>query len=373
MGVVRSAARELTGADGATFVLREGDLCYYAEEDAIAPLWKGKRFPMDVCISGWVMSTRQSVVIEDIYADYRIPVDAYRPTFVKSLAMVPIRTESPVGAIGNYWATPYRASAEEVDVLEALANSTSIAMENVQLYSELEQRVQQRTAQLEAANRELEAFSCSVSHDLRAPLRHIAGFSELLLEESHDHLDEEGRDYLQRIQRATQRMGQLIDDLLSLSRVAQTEVKRETVDLTRMAHEIAAEFQAESPERQVEFAIEEEVSVYADPRLLRVAVGNMFSNAWKYSAKNPQARITFGRSYDSEGDESYYIKDNGVGFDTAYAGKLFTPFQRLHGDSEFPGTGIGLAIVQRIIHKHGGEIWVDAVEGEGVTCSFTLS
>ncbi|MBS1191875.1 MAG: diguanylate cyclase protein [Rhodocyclaceae bacterium] len=155
MAIVRRAARELTGADGATFVLRDGDQCFYAEENAIEPLWKGKRFPMSICISGWVMLNRQSTVIEDIYADPRIPAAAYRPTFVRSLAMVPIRTLDPLGAIGNYWAKPYRPSPEQLKVLQALADTTAVAMENVKIYAELEERVRQRTAELEGANGQL--------------------------------------------------------------------------------------------------------------------------------------------------------------------------------------------------------------------------
>jgi signal transduction histidine kinase len=372
MEIVRRAARELTGADGATFVLRDRDQCYYVEENAIEPLWKGKRFPMSACISGWAMLNKQSAVIEDIYADPRIPADAYRPTFVKSLAMVPIRVTDPVGAIGNYWAAPHKATEAEVKLLQALANSTSIAMENVQLYGELEQRVQERTAQLEAANQELEAFSYSVSHDLRAPLRHMEGFSKLLLEKSAG-LGEDGRDYLQHIRSATARMGQLIDDLLKLSRVSRAEIVKESVDLSQMAGEIAADLRRSSPAREVEFAIAEGVTADGDPRLLRVAMENLLSNAWKYTSKKPRARISFGCK--RAGDESgvYFVQDDGAGFDMAYAGKLFAPFQRLHADSEFSGTGIGLATVARIIHKHGGHIRAEAAEGKGAIFSFTLA
>src|SRR2546427_920822 len=213
MEIVRRAARELTGADGATFVLREGDMCFCAEEDAISPLWKGQRFPMRACVSGWVMMNREPAVIEDIYADPRVPMDAYRPTFVKSLAMVPIRTVSPVGAIGNYWASPHLATEQEVKALQALADSTSVAMENVQLYAGLEQRVHDRTTDLQRANKELEAFCYSISHDLRAPLRSILGFSRILQEHCGDKLDDEGRQSLERVLRAGNRMNQLIDDL----------------------------------------------------------------------------------------------------------------------------------------------------------------
>ena len=200
MEIVRRAARELTGADGASFVLRDQDQCYYADENAIAPLWKGMRFPMDICVSGWVMLNRQPAVIEDIYSDPRVPADAYRPTFVKSLALVPIRTQAPPGAIGTYWATRHAPTAQEVAVLAALADTTSVAIENVQLYQELEQRVRERTRALELANKELESFSYAVSHDLRAPLRAVNGFSRILREEQGDRLDDEGRDLLNQIE-----------------------------------------------------------------------------------------------------------------------------------------------------------------------------
>jgi signal transduction histidine kinase/predicted enzyme related to lactoylglutathione lyase/FixJ family two-component response regulator len=371
MKLVRQAARKLTGADGATFVLREQQLCYYADEDAIAPLWKGSRFPMSACISGWVMQHKEPAVIEDIYQDPRIPADAYRPTFVKSLAMVPIRAESPIGAIGNYWAQPHRATPQQLNLLQALANSTAIALENLQLYNELEQRVTQRTRQLEAANQELEAFSYSVSHDLRAPLRHLDGFSQMLLEQSGDLLGSDGLDYLNRMRRASQRMGQLIDDLLRLSRISRTEMLRETVDLTAMARDIIEDLQAGAPERQVTVVIEEELSAHGDLRLLRVLLENLLSNAWKYSTRTPRARISVGST--GQAPDTYYIRDNGAGFDMAHADRLFSPFQRLHTETEFPGNGIGLATVQRIIHKHGGRIWPEAAPGEGATFFFTLA
>ncbi len=181
--IVRRVARQLTGADGATFVLRDGDQCYYADEDAIAPLWKGRRFAMNACISGWVMLHREPVVIEDVDEDPRVTVEAYRPTFVRSLAMVPIRRDAPIAAIGNYWARPRRATDAELEMLQALADSTSVAMENVEVYAELERRVERRTRELELANRELESFAYSVSHDMQSPLRAMLGYAGMLRED----------------------------------------------------------------------------------------------------------------------------------------------------------------------------------------------
>ena len=176
MKIVRVVARELTGADGATFILREKDLCFYADEDAISPLWKGNRFPIENCISGWVMKNRTPVAIADIYQDSRVPHDAYRPTFVKSLAVVPIRTINPLGAIGNYWATHHTPQEAELNLLRSLADTTAVALENIQVYQDLEQRVKDRTTQLEevngklaASNAELETIAYSLSHDLRSP------------------------------------------------------------------------------------------------------------------------------------------------------------------------------------------------------------
>jgi signal transduction histidine kinase/DNA-binding response OmpR family regulator len=371
MTVVRRAARELTGADGATFVLREADKCYYADENAIAPLWKGQRFPMSACISGWAMLNRQCAVIEDIYADPRIPADAYRPTFVKSLVMVPIRTDAPVGAIGNYWASRHRATAEEVELLQALANTTAVAIEDVQLLAELEQRVADRTLQLEAANKELEAFSYSVSHDLRAPLRAISGFSELLETEFGSDLSAKPKEYLHHVREQTRRMGRLIEDLLRLARFARTELRLEKVDLSEMAQEIGSQLAAAAPRRNVEFQVQPGVEVEGDRGLLRVVLENLLANAWKYTARREHAVVEFG-TRQADGVTACFVRDNGAGFDMRYVDRLFAPFQRLHSEDEFPGIGVGLATVQRIVHRHRGRIWVEAQPDKGATFYFTI-
>jgi signal transduction histidine kinase len=229
--------------------------------------------------------------------------------------------------------------------------------------------------ELEATNRELEAFSYSVSHDLRAPLRSIDGFSQILLEDYADELDDDGKDYLGRVRAATQRMGRLIDDLLGLSRVTRGTMNRERVDLSALAEEVAGDLREARPERAVEFLAQKGLRVWGDPRLLRVALENLIGNAWKFTEKEPQARIEFGM--DEELSRTgrvpvYYVRDNGAGFEMAYADKLFGAFQRLHGSDEFEGTGVGLATVQRIVRRHGGTIWAEGEVGRGATFYFTL-
>jgi PAS domain S-box-containing protein len=228
-----------------------------------------------------------------------------------------------------------------------------------------------RVAELDAVNQELEAFSYSVSHDLRAPLRGIDGFSQALLEDYEDKLDDEGRDYLRRIRAASQRMAELIDDLLDLSRVTRQEMRRERVDLTGLARTVAAQLERSDPARMVEWRIEGDVTTLGDGALLRLVLENLLGNAWKFTSKQPSARIEFG-AIPHEGGTAYVVRDNGVGFDMAHAGKMFGAFQRLHAMHEFPGTGIGLAIVQRVVHRHGGRVWAEAAPGQGATFYFTV-
>jgi PAS domain S-box-containing protein len=244
--------------------------------------------------------------------------------------------------------------------------------EITRLNAELERRVVERTAQLEAANRELETFSYSVSHDLRAPLRSIDGFSQVLLEDHGQNLDAEGQDCLRRIHGATQRMADLIEALLGLARVTRVALVWDSVNLTRMAHAIAADLRRQEPSRRVTFVIAEGLTAGGDARLLRVVLENLLGNAWKFSAKQPEARIEVGSLPQPDGMLALFVRDNGAGFDMTYANRLFGAFQRLHQSQEFPGTGIGLATVQRIIHRHGGRIWAEGAIGQGATFYFTL-
>jgi PAS domain S-box-containing protein len=247
------------------------------------------------------------------------------------------------------------------------------------LNEELEQRVKERTAQLETANKELEAFAYSVSHDLRAPLRSIDGFSQVLMEDYAPALDSQALDYFQRIRAASRRMGQLIDDLLKLSRVTRSEMRRECVDLSSLARTIATDLRGAEPDRDVDFTIMPDMECDGDPRLLRVVLENLLGNAWKFTGKREGAKIEFGMLDQTMPGQSgdvvktvYFVRDNGAGFEMTYADKLFGAFQRLHGIYDFPGTGIGLATVQRIIHRHCGSVWAEGAVDMGATFYFTL-
>ena len=234
-----------------------------------------------------------------------------------------------------------------------------------------EQALQDKNIELEATNKELEAFSHSVSHDLRAPLRHIEGFSRILVQDYRDCLDDQGKEYLRWVRDSTERMAQLIEDILELSRVTRSDMRREKTDLARIAQEVIEGLEKGESGRNVVFETPAEVSAVCDPRLVRIVLENLLSNAWKFTGKRADPRIEFG-AREIEGKRIYYVRDNGAGFDMAYAQRLFGAFQRLHSDKEFPGTGIGLATVQRIVHRHGGRIWAEAEIEKGATFYFTV-
>jgi light-regulated signal transduction histidine kinase (bacteriophytochrome) len=240
----------------------------------------------------------------------------------------------------------------------------------MRLNEDLERRVKERTAQLEAINKELEAFSYSVSHDLRAPLRSIRGFSEVLLERYCKQLDPTGQEFLRRACQSSQQMETLIEDLLKLSRVSRSELQRQQVNLSQIAQSIAAELKKSDPQRIVEFVIEPGLQARGDERLLRVALDNLLRNAWKFTGKQPRAKIEVGSS--TGPPQAFFVRDNGAGFDMTYSNRLFGVFQRLHTVSEFPGTGVGLATVQRIISRHGGRVWATGEVNRGATFYFTL-
>ncbi len=360
MTIVRNAARELTGADGATFVLREGDNCHYAEENAIEPLWKGKRFPMAQCISGWVMTRGETVFIEDIYADPRIPQDAYRPTFVKSLAMVPIRRDSPVGAIGNYWASNRIPAAEEIEILEALANVTAVAMENVDLYT----RLQQQIGALETSNEELNRFAWIASHDLKSPLRaidHLAGWIE---EDAGVQLNPDTRQHILTLRQRVRRMDGLLDDVLTYAQLDRKldpariewvdgrELVANAISLLDIPAAARIEITGDMPERL--------------PRMpLKLVLSNLIGNAIVHNPE-PDARVWIEVA-ESEEHHVISVRDNGPGIPAEHHARIFEMFQKLDKRAHAEGNGMGLAFVRRLLEVHGGAVHVDSDGKNGAT------
>lgn len=273
-----------------------------------------------------------------------------------------------VGSAVLLYALLRRYQRQDEQVLHELVDSQN---EIQRMNAELEARVTERTRQLEAANRELEAFAYAVSHDLRAPLRSLSGFSQILRESANTGLDEKSLHYLQRIHESSQRMSSLIEDLLKLSRITRAEFSAREGNLAQIASDAAAAIRERQPDRHVELRITPDLPVSGDLRLLRIAMDNLLDNAWKYSALADRPCIEIG-TQQRDGEMVYFVRDNGVGFDMQYASKLFAPFQRLHSDVQFPGTGIGLVTVQRIIARHGGRIWAEAALNSGATFYFTL-
>jgi PAS domain S-box-containing protein len=262
-----------------------------------------------------------------------------------------------------------------LDCLRVTAPGTApverITLTDISELRRAEDAVHRLNETLEASNHELESFSYSVSHDLRAPLRALNGFSQVLAEEYADRLDENGLNYLNRIRSASERMGQLIDDMIDLARISRQELHRVKVNLSALAETILAELREQHPQRAVAWSVAPNLVARVDPVLMKALLDNLLSNAWKFTAERTDARIEFGHSL-TDGEEVFYVRDNGAGFEMAFAGKLFQPFQRLHGVERFAGTGIGLAIVQRIVRRHGGRVWAEGSPGEGATFWFTL-
>jgi len=299
---------------------------------------------------------------------------------LKSTIIFPVISDNDE-LIGTLSLASYNAKKiqqEDIVFFESIISLLATAIRKTQaedelrkLNEELELRVQQRTEQLQSVNKELEAFSYSVSHDLRTPLRSIDGFSQALLEDYTDQLDDTGKDYLTRVRSACMRMSNLIDDILALSRLTRKDMDLREINLSKLAKEIISDFQENEPDRKVKVKVENNIKIIGDSTLIRTIMENLLGNAWKFTSKNSKARIDFGKKIINN-EEVFYIQDDGVGFDMAYKDKLFAVFQRLHTYTEFKGTGIGLAIVQRIVNRHGGRIWAKSEVGKGSTFYFTL-
>ncbi len=328
---------------------------------------------------GEAVRQRKAIVVNDFSAPH--PLKKGYPEGHASLFRyftIPVFSEGRIVAVVGIANKPTDYTDADVNQLTFMMDSVWKIIERKQaeeeirrMNEELEQRVVERTSRLEATNKELEAFSYSISHDLRAPLRGIDGFSNLLLKDYGDKVDGQGKDYLQRVRNATQHMGQLIDELLKLSRITRVEMRREKVNLSGLAATIVDELHGTNPDRHVEFIIQEGLIEEGDPHLLEIALQNLLNNAWKYSRNKQTATIEFG-SLVRDNSKVYFVRDNGAGFDMRYVDKLFGAFQRLHSANEFEGTGIGLATVQHIIHRHGGNVWAEGEVNNGATFYFTI-
>jgi signal transduction histidine kinase len=384
MAIVRRAARELTGADGATFVLREGNSCYYAEEDAIEPLWKGMRFPMDRCVSGWAMLHREAAIIEDIYADSRVPENAYRPTFVQSLVMVPIRTVSPVGAIGNYWARKRRASPEEVKLLAALADSTSVAMENIQLYQNLEQRVQERTTALATSQAELaakhdalvraqqqkEEMAALLVHDLKSPSDGIMMSCKARLR--NPSLSPSDRQHFKSIFVGAEVINRMALNLLDIIRSEDGIFTPNPADLSlrTLIDETLEQMTplAEGRQQRLVSSLEVDPSTLlrGDGELLHRVLQNLIDNALRHNPTGGTVRLAAraGR----EGTLELRVIDEGPGIPEDQRQVIFDKYKRLEQSEARTVSvrhGLGLAFCRLVVESHGGSISVEANHPQG--------
>ncbi len=362
VAVLRGAARRLTGADGITVVLRDGDNCHYAEEDAVGPLWKGRRFPMKTCISGWCMLNAEAAVIEDIYDDPRIPHDAYRPTFVKSLAMVPIRKEEPIGAIGAYWKDNHLATEDELAVLEALGGSASTAFANVQLI-----------AMLNDANRRKDEFISMLGHELRNPLAPIRNALQLIQRSP----GKAPAEVCEMMERQIRHLVRIVDDLLDASRVANGQIvlKSETVDLGRLLRECLADRQTQFKKAGLILdtsGLDGQECVVGDPTRLTQIFANIIDNSIKFTPAG--GRVAVALSCD-DGYVKISIADNGEGIDGKLLSQLFETFAQADRSLARTkgGLGLGLSIVRGLTVLHGGSVEVQSKgTGQGATFTVTL-
>ncbi|MFT5467756.1 MAG: signal transduction histidine kinase [Verrucomicrobiales bacterium] len=367
--IVPRAARRLTGADGATFVLKEQQQTSYAGEEVIGPDWAGQHFP-EGREPGWWTRQNQPLKIADVDEDDRIPHEAYSQTMIRSLVMVPIGRDEAVGAITVCWAENARATDGQMRILQSLADATAVILDNLKLRGAMEQLLAEKTAALQTVNEEFEVFALTAAHDLKNPLSVVKTNCWTLTEMFGSELSEKPRECVNRIADAANRMRDQIDAMLAVYRQSKADLKPENVDLSALATAIVKELREANPSRQAKVHIKENLSSFGDVRMLRVVLENLIGNAWKFTGKCDAATIEFGRK-DDEGS-AFFVCDNGAGFDMANVGKLFRLFSRIHRDDDFSGSGVGLASVQRLIHKHGGRIWAEGEVGAGATFFFTL-
>jgi signal transduction histidine kinase len=376
MSIVKSVVRQYSGADGVTFVLRDGDKCHYADEDAIGPLWKGQRFPLESCISGWVMLNKTTAVIEDIYKDARIPADAYRPTFVKSLAMAPVRRDKPIAAIGAYWASTYLPTAEEVSQLETLADCAAISIANVQLRADLQRCADsEREARLlaEQASRAKDEFLAVVSHELRTPLTPLLGWVNLLSAHSPVPELENG---LKVMKRSVELQRRVVEDLLDFSGII-TGKMRVHLNPIPWASPIVDALEsfmplAETKRVKLNLDLDSSIIVNGDCERLQQVAWNVIGNALKFSHPNSEVTVSLRHA---GANAEFSVQDAGVGIAPEFLPNLFQRFTQYDGRStrRAGGLGLGLSIVRHIMEMHGGTVKAES-EGlsRGAKFTFTL-
>jgi signal transduction histidine kinase len=371
--VTRRAARRLTGAEGVTFVLRQGNQCLYADEDSVAPLWKGRRFPIEQCISGWVMLHREMAVVPDIYADPRVPTDAYRRTFVRSLLMVPVRKDDPVAAIGVYWATRHEATRAEQDLVQAIANGAALAMANVKLVSDLEEAAErERNARLvaERANRFIDQFLATVSHELRTPLNVIRGWLWQLRQPGIT--PELTRHALAVVERNAAIQGRLVEDLLDASRAISGAIGLEfsPVDLAGTCRQVADAERVHAEAKGLSLDVDIEtgpLTVSGDTRRLEQVLRNLIDNAIKFTPAGGAILVSARRA---AGMVRVAVRDTGIGLQEEGLRRLFDCFWQQDGSAtrQAGGLGLGLTLVHELVRMHGGTVTVrSSGENAGTT------
>jgi two-component system CheB/CheR fusion protein len=368
----RAAARDLTGADGVTFVIREPGWCYYADEDAIAPLWKGKRFPLDRCISGWVMTHDLPAVIPDIYADSRVPHEAYRSTFVRSLAMVPVRAPEPIAAIGAYWADTHHATDDEVGALILLADSAALALTNVQLYNELAaalDREKEARIEAEAATAAKDEFLALVAHELRQPLHASLAALRMMTARASRQSGEHARSI---VERQVHQMNRLVEDLLDAARIVRghVQLKVDAIDLRTAVETVVDTLRPLIAERRHELNVSlplHPVVLQADASRLQQVLTNLLTNAAKYTEPGGRIAVTMANGNDRA---TITVADSGRGIDPAALKGIFELFTR--GAPDVRGFGVGLAVARRLVELHGGTIQARSA-GTGRGSEFSVS
>lgn len=364
--IVMRATRAVTSATGSALLMREGEEVVVSDAEPAAGWDIGRRFPRSANVDGGAMRQQSFIVFEDAAGT---PAG---PEWIRSACVVPVGGAEPMAAIVAAWDQPHRATPEEISGLEALAAATAAALARCRTIARLEQSVRDQANQLAAAQQELDALMFSVSHDVRTPLRSIGSLVHLMAKRGRGKLADDVTSFLGRIQSEIECMAEMIEELMRLARLGRADLQCAEVDLGKLAAEQVENLRAADPARRVEVTIAPRLQVRGDSRLLRVVVEELLTNAWKFTAHREPAMIRLGVNEAGGGDPVFFVRDNGAGFDLQYATRLFTPFQRMHRQEEYPGLGIGLAKAARIIQRHGGRLWVEASEDQGATFFFTV-